>query len=265
MIEYLKMGKKPALFIIVLLINLIPTLHYGDEIKKWTDNSFNIKKLVTDRIMWPDKSRIKGFYPLGFSKDGWFAYSESSGEIELTEPQGGCSKLPCYAIFIFNIQCEEKCSGDIDATAGKKCQCFFGVNLDDMAKFGIQPLKNPLYSTFPAQILDDELNIEFVFKEKAIYPEIKTRDKNWVPEFPETSIYLISQKYGRKKIGSIDHNHTGIIPGVRPAGWIKSPFSHHIVILILCGRYEYDVDKGYVTTFFLRPSRAHLKHGFVKK
>jgi hypothetical protein len=214
--------------------------------------------------MWPDKSQIKGFYPLGFSNDGWFAYAETSGALELTGPEGKCSKLPENAIFIFNIECEDMCSGDIDASAGEKCQCYFGVNPDDMEKFGIQPLKNPLYSTFPAQILDDEFNIEFIFKEKAIYPEV--RGKKWVPEFPETKIYLISKKYGRKKIGSIDHNHTGIIPGVRPAGWLKSPFSNHIVILILCGSKEYDLDKeGYLTKFFLRPFRSHLKHGFVKK
>ena len=106
--------------------------------------------------------------------------------------------------------------------------------------------------------------VKFIFKEKAIYPEVI--GKKWVPEFPETKIYLISKKYGRKKIGSIDHNHTGIIPGVRPAGWLKSPFSNHIVILILCGSEEYDLDKeDYQVKFFLRPFRAHLNYGFAKK
>ena len=249
--EQAKKGKIWCLSLILIFFSLTSNINVsGSEICMWTDKTIDLKNHFVGRIQWPDKSEINGFFPIGFSKDGWFAYSENLEKIESNEPLWGCLNPPCYDIIIFNIECEEECLTDAPIDENDKCYCIYGIEKNDLTKYEITPLEKPLYGLFPIKIMNDSYDIELAYKEKGIYPIVLKNINKWEPEFPETIIYLISKKFGRKKIGSIDHNKSNIRIGVRPAGWIKNPFSDSVVILILCEIYDYDKNNILVICYY---------------
>jgi len=110
------------LLIVILILLSFNINARSREICAWTDKTLDLKMYCVGHIQWPDKSEINGFFPLGFSKDGWFAYSENLEKIELNEPFGGCFNPPCYDIAMFNIECEEECLTDAPMDDGKRGQ-----------------------------------------------------------------------------------------------------------------------------------------------
>lgn len=240
------MHKYLTLLLMPVVLVLICRFVNAEEITQWTSKSFNMSEQGSIQWNWPDASKISKFYPLGISKDGWFAHS---------------SKLDGTEISLFNLDCKEGCLSD--EPEQDKCGCLFNAIPEDLEKFGVKPFVNPQKGTFPARILADEYTIEMVYKEKAIYSIARISGKKSEPNFPGTYIYLVSEKKGRKEIGLINHNHTGIVPGVRPAGWIKCPLSDRIVVLILCG-VDYE-GSGCPQSYFLLPLGVRLENGFTTK
>ncbi|MEW6736240.1 MAG: hypothetical protein AB1489_33415, partial [Acidobacteriota bacterium] len=218
------------IFILIYITALIvsPTMIAKDKakgIRFWTERSVNLGKYDLSKSPTSTPVVVEQFYPLGFAKDGWFAYThELNGDIiDTTEPPkaGGISLL--------NIQCEETppCLSDSPSNKNDKCYCPISTTVNDLAHYHISPLKNPLFGSFPTKLLDDEYDLQIDFKEKRIPSEILAKGSAVVPEFPGTEIYLISQKMGKQLVEVIEHNHTGILPkSVQVAGWIKSPFEH---------------------------------------
>lgn len=232
------------LLVPIVLVLLCRFVH-AEEITQWTSKSFNMAEQGAIQWNWPDVSKISKFYPLGISKDGWFAHS---------------SKLDGTEISLFNLDCKDRCLSD--APEQDKCGCLPDAGPEHLLKFGIKPIVNPQKGTFPARILSDEYTIEMVYREKAIYSIARIPGKKSEPEFPGTYIYLVSKNKGRKEIGLINHNLTGIVPGVRPAGWIKCPFSERLIVFILCG-LDYE-GLGCPSSYELMPLGAPLNEGFKK-
>lgn len=233
------MTRYVALFLMSVVLLFTGRAIHAEEILHWTSKSFNIREWDSTQWNWPDASKIANFYPLGISKDGWFAHS---------------SKMDGTEILLFNLDCKDGCHSDVPEH--DKCGCLHDAGPEDFHKFGIKPFVNPQKGTFPAKLSDDEYTIEVVYQEKAIYSIARIPGKKSKPEFPGSYIFLVSKNKGRKEIGLINHNHMGILPGVRPAGWIKCPLSDRLIVLILCGR-DYE-GSGCPSTYELIPFGTHL-------
>ncbi len=234
------MNKKTASILVpVLLLLMSQTLH-AENITHWTSKSINMAEMGSTQWNWPDASKIEKFYPLGISNDGWFAHS---------------SKLDGTEMSLFNLDCKDGCLSD--ASEQDKCGCLPDASPEELLKFKVIPFENPQKGTFPGKIHNDEYDIEIVYKEKSIYPIMLMPGKKNVPEFPGSYIFLVSKKMGKKKIGMINHNHMGVLPGVRPAGWIKCPLNDRLVVFILCGR-DYE-GSGCAQSYSLMPLGVHLK------
>ena len=229
----------------IFLLLMCQTIH-AEEITHWTSRSFNMAEHGATQWNWPDSSKIAPFYPLGISKDGWFAHSSRSDGTEIS---------------LFNLDCKEGCLSDVPEQ--DKCGCLYNAMPEDLEKLELKPLVNPQKGTFPARILAEKYTIEIVYKEKAIYSIARIPGKKSEPEFPGTTIYLVSRNKGRKEIGLINHNHTGIVPGVRPAGWIKGRGSDWLVVMILSG-VDYE-GSGCPQSYSLLPLGVHLENGFSNK
>ena len=223
----------------IVFVLVCQTIH-AKEITHWTSKSINMAEQGATQWNWPDASRITPFYPLGISKDGWFAHS---------------SKLDGTEISLFNLDCKDGCHSD--SPEEDKCGCLFAAGSEDLRQLGIKPFINPQTGMFPSKILSDAYSIEIVYKEKVIYSIVRIPGKKSEPEFPGTYIYLVSKNKGREEIGLINHNQTGIVPGVRPAGWIKCKKSNRLVVLILCG-VDYE-GSGCPQSYYLLPLGVHLK------
>ncbi len=239
------MPKYIALLLMPIVLFLISQTIHAEEMKHWTSKSFNMANTGSTQWNWPDASKIAKFYPLGISKDGWFAHSSKSDGTEIS---------------LLNLDCKDGCLSDDPEQ--DKCGCLFDAGPKVLQKFGVKPFTNPQKGTFPAKIRDDEYDIEIIYKEKSIYSIMFMPGKKNTPEFPGSYIFLVSKKMGKKKIGMINHNHMGIVPGVRPAGWIKSPISGRLVVFILCGR-DYE-GLGCPTSYELMPFGTLLDKGFKK-
>ena len=239
-IQQVSMNKKTASILLPIIFILMSQTIHAEELKYWTSKSFNMANMGSTQWNWPDASKIAKFYPLGISKDGWFAHS---------------SKLDGTEISLINLDCKDGCLSDVPAQ--DKCGCLPDAGPEDLQKFGVKPFANPQKGTFPAKILDDEYDIEIIYKEKSIHSIMFMPGKKNAPEFPGSYLFLVSKKMGKKKIGMINHNHMGIVPGVRPAGWIKYPLSDRLVVFILCGR-DYE-GLGCPSAYELIPFGAYLR------
>lgn len=205
----------------------------ADTLAPWSGQTRNMTALGATQVQWPPQSEIASFFPLGFSTDGWFAYSDSSENAPLAEPLGDCTGTePCYDVSLLNVFCDSPCSGDIDPTAGAKCRCLRGLTIPDLQALGVTPATGLQDGEFPARFDGVEYDIELTYREKAIYPEVLSIDHR--PEFPETQVHLIVGGKERFLIARIDHNHAAILPGLRVAGWLKHPTLDRIVVLLLC-------------------------------
>jgi hypothetical protein len=260
--------KNRAILFLALVFLIFTATRFGKEIDKWTNKTFDMKRYSLKRVYAPDETRIKEFFPIGFSKDGWFAYIDTLDTAEGVEPYDSNSqrlKPSDYKIDMINIECSHDCVSDAPSFKGDKCYCKYGVSAEILEKYKVQPLSNPVHGSFPAKLLGDVYDLELVYKERAIISERLSRAREVGPEYPETEIYLVSKKSGRKRIGSINHNHSGIYPGVRPAGWLKNPFSDSIIVLVLCGTDVYFYGSNcHPAGFFFKPFGANLKEGFKR-
>ncbi len=235
----------------------------ADEMAHWLNRSFNMGRVDLSRWKWPKPLKIEKFYPLGFSADGWFAFSPGPGDDVIEFATGSCPKPPCDRVSLLNMTCGGECYSDTPADDDDTCYCPMDVAAPGLKKFGVKPLKNPSSGVFPARIQGDTFHIDMVFKERAIFSAAMIPGKKQEPMFPATYLFLVSKKLGRQPIGHVDYNHSGIFPGtVRPAGWIRSPHEDRIVVVVAVGRDE--TGDGYPTAIGFQPFFAHLKTGFLK-
>ena len=226
------------------------------EIRAWTTDSADLSKLGSHAVQWPTPSAIEGFFPLGFSRDGWFAYSNRLEGLGVGEPLGTCTgDVPCFDVSLFNVLCETPCAGDIDPDAGPKCECIRGVGINDLEARNITPAKDPRFDEFPIRLDGRVYDIELSFREKAAYGESLTQPQN--PETPETRVYLVDDQEKRKLLTTIDHNHAGIGIGVRVAGWLKHPYVDRYVVVLLCRRMTALAEGE--RAYFLFPVAAKLR------
>jgi len=165
------------------------------------------------------------FVPLGFSKDGWFAFvSRASG-----------AEGPPEGAELVNLRCESTdCLTDAPSSAQDVCYCLFGAGAAELRKHKIAPFAQPpKQGVFPAAFGGDVLDIELVLIERGIPSEAHTPGKTQENEFPRTDVVLTSRLRGKKVIGSIDHNHADLAFGsAYPLGWLQSPHERRVVILV---------------------------------
>jgi hypothetical protein len=198
--------------------------------------SFN----MLDTSLWKSAKRTGGFYPLGFSADGWFAYTQHTGgdTIESTGPS--CPHPPCRdGVTVVSLVCSDPCHGDSPSKKGDMCWCPIDARVSDLARFKIKPLAHAQHGRFPATIDGDDLSVEVEYKEKLIASEFAAVDpqtKRVLPQkpaFPGTAVFLVSQRSGRKQIKVLDHNHNPIVDrSVKVVGWIKSPSADRIAVVL---------------------------------
>ncbi|MGH9830837.1 MAG: hypothetical protein ACREDR_47125 [Blastocatellia bacterium] len=234
------------------------TVHHG--IRLWTNRSTNLAKY--DQSRWHGAAPLLTgqFYLLGFSKDGWLAYTDNKdGNGAPYEKSGRVSLL--------NIQClgGGECVTDTPTSKGDKCYCP-ETTANHLWRFHITRLRNPVSGSFPARIDDYDYGVEMVFKEKLIYSEAAPLPGGPSgPEFPGTEIYLVSKSRGKQLIQVVDHNHSGIVPGsIQIAGWVQDPFEQSIVV-VFGGVLNSGADsQGRMPVQFF-PAAASLKTGFTRK
>ena len=252
--------KLPALALIPLLILPSPpkpahTARHG--IRYWTDKSVNLARYDKSRWQGTAPLLIDQFFLVGFSRAGWFAYTHDRNGNDPLDPKTG-------EVSLLNIRCAGagECASDTPSSNGDICYCPESP-ARRLGRFHIRRLENPRYGTFPARILDDDYDVETVFKEKVFFSEAARLPGDPPgPEFPGTEIYLVSKTRGRQLIQTVDHNHSGIIPeSIQIAGWIQSPYEQGIVV-VFGGVVNDggDVSGRYPVRFF--PAAANLKTGF---
>lgn len=228
------------------------------QIGKWTVGSRDLSKLGSRAIQWPSPSTIEGFFPLGFSSDGWLAYSNRREGLGLDEPLGRCTgEAPCFDVSLFNVLCDTPCAGDVDPDAGPKCECIRGVGLDDLETRHVTPAKDLRFDELPIRWGGRVYDVELSFREKAVYGELPTPAQQ--PETPETRVYMVDDQGKRSLLTTIDHNHSGIGMGVRVAGWLKHPYVDRYVVLLLCHRMTAVAEAGAEKEYFLLPVAAKLR------
>lgn len=213
----------------------------------------DLSSLGSDSIQWPKPVEIEAFVPLGFSIDGWFAYSSGLGSLALDEPLGTCTvDTQCFDVSLLNVLCDTPCAGDIDSDKGPQCECIHGIGLRDLEARRIAPVKDLRFDEFPLRRDGRVYDIELHYREKAANSEVLARSRH--AGTPETTVYLVEEQGTRTALATIDHNHSGIGVGVRVAGWLKHPHVDRYVILLLCRRMTQG-DKPY----FLLPVTAKLR------
>ncbi len=229
--------------------------HANGLFSQLTSDRSDLARLGSGRIQWPPASEIESFYALGFSVDGWFAYSNRLEGLRLAEPIGNCrGDLPCFDVSLFNITCSRPCAGDIDPAAGEECRCLQGVTMDDIAALGIRTGESMEFGDFPATFDGVDYDIEMTYRENAILPEVRNKPRR--PEFPETRAFLIASARERTLLTRIDHNHSGIGIGMRVAGWLKHPELDHMIVFFLARKIS--TNSSWPKPYFLLPVAADL-------
>ena len=208
-----------------------------------------------DRAQWPAETEIESFFPLGFSSDGWFAYSSRLADLCLEEPLGHCrDQMLCFDVSLFNVTCDRPCAGDFDPDAGAKCRCLRGIAVRDLEDLGVRPQRSLEFGEFPVRVGGVDYDVELTYREKALYSEVMKEPRQ--PEFPETRVFLLAGLAERRLVGEIDHNHSDIAVGVRVAGWLKYPGLDRIIVLLLSRRTW--ANAGGSSPYFLLPIAAEL-------
>lgn len=209
--------------------------HDRDSISEWVAGSPDLRTLGSRQIQWPDVVEIESFFPLGFSDDGWFAYSNRIQGLLLDAPLGIChDDVPCFDVSLFNVLCDDPCAGDVDPSAGPQCRCLRGVSVFDLKELGVRPLQDVQFGEFPASFGGIEYDVETTFREKALLSRIRREPRK--AEFPETRVSLLAGDRERRQIAAIDHNQSGVGTDVRIAGWLKHPDLNRIIVLLLAQR-----------------------------
>jgi hypothetical protein len=233
------MRKKSSLTLTLIIFSL--TIGYADN-NRWQAKTYNAAQYNFGDKNGPETTDIGAFYPLGFSKKGWFAYSNTNSPSDVS---------------LINLHCEnEDCVRDMPMNASDVCYCPIGKTVDDLDKFGIQPLASPQKGAFPTTIKGDQLNLRIDLKKQESSGETGTPEKIAFAE-----IILVSSKRGEKIIGTI-HGHMMALPETTQAGgWIANPFSDQIVVLV---GYRSMLNNGQNPAVRFIPFGADLKKGFKK-
>lgn len=229
---------------------------YGrDLIAGWLAGKPDLRTLSRDRIQWPDPTEIESLIALGFSEDGWFVYANRVDELVLDEPRGACrGQLPCFDISLLNVLCDDPCAGDIDPSAGPKCECLQEASLPVLEESGVRFNQKMEFGEFPATFRGVEYDVEMTFRENALPPEVWQDPPATM--YPATQVFLIGGASGRVLLTEIDHNHSGIGTGVRVAGWLKPPELDRIIVLLLAERRWVGYRRS--APYFLLPIAAKL-------
>lgn len=250
-----------------LFLSGVYTGVFASGLEFYTAHSINLGKFDLTHWKGP-KPSVPGFYPVGFSKDGWFAYVNNPSGDEITDEGASCATPPCHdGVSLINLDCShEGCVSDAPAFRGDKCWCPIGFRVNDLTQFGIEPVGRIVHGVFPFAIDGDEYSIKIIFKEKLILSEaslrIDPKTKQILPESMEagTQVLFVSKKRGSKLIRTIANEHEGIQKGnIQPVAWIKDPFHQRVVIVV-----GY-VDSGIPASVTFIPIGADLTSGFIKK
>ncbi len=234
-----KLSCRPVVIVLGVLLSIAVTARAGggdgDAIAAWTAASPDLRTLGSGQVQWPEKDEIESFFPLGFSEDGWLAHANRLEGLLLERPVGSCrGETPCFDVSLFNVHCDDPCAGDVDPSAGANCRCVQGVLARHLEEFGIRPPEGLRLGELPARFGGVEYDVELTFREKAIYSEVWQEPQK--PEFPETRVFLVAEGRERKLVAAIDHNHSGLMAGVRVAGWLEHPESGRLVVFLLVQR-----------------------------
>ena len=208
-----------------------------DALAAWTAASHDLSRLGSTQLRWPGADEIESFFALGISTDGWFAHADRMHGLCLEASAAKCrDESARFEVSLFNVTCDRRCMGDVDPDAGETCECPSGVTAGELEALGVSPREDLRFGEFPARFGGVEYDVELAFREKAIYPKVKTEP--WEPEFPETRAFLVAGAGERRLIAAIDHNHMGVAAGVRVAGWLKHPELDRLVVLLLAHRSQ---------------------------
>lgn len=230
----------------------------ADDLSLYVSRSFNLGHY--DASGWKGAPLAsEGFYPLGFSKDGWFAYVTHPSGDQVNEENEACPLPPCHdGVSLMNIRCDDQaCLSDSPGFDGDTCWCPTGAREPALAKFGIEALNNETGGTFPSSIHGETFSVSIVHDDKLISSEALKMDshthKLLPPEkgSPGTEVFLVSKKRGRKLIRTFDDQHEGVEPGsVQAVAWLSAPIPRRIVVVV-----------GYVTAESTAPAVQYLPIG----
>lgn len=232
------------------------------DLHQYVSRSINLARYDVPGWKGP-RPAIGEFYPLGFSADGWFAYVHNREGDRIEDQSESCEHPPCDdGVSITNITCNGECVSDTPQSADDKCWCPIDTRVRDLARFGIQPLKNVEHGSFPLRIDSEVYSIRMITKENLIPSEAMRFDPTThksIPEpgFPGIQIFLESLSKGKKLLRVFDPNHEGIAPGtLRPVAWLRELQNPQYVIVMAY------ISNGKPSSVIFVPIGTDLKSGF---
>jgi hypothetical protein len=210
----------------------------------------------------PNGFDVEGFYPIGWSKDGNFAYYA-----EPVDEACGCyfAKLFIYDLRNDKLLWKFEYEGDTiedDRREGKpySLNTLWRANhklfSGKLREYGIEPRVDSSLLTFPATYAGDRLTADFKTKEK----EGRSDDQRLYGNVGKLMLQLNSQRNGRKTV--LDYSYTGedgLPLYVGLLGYVKSPFEPRIAVIMV------EIYRGYEgppNTGTVKIAGAHLATGF---
>ncbi len=171
----------------------------------------------------------RGFYPRGFSPDGWFAFTRRPAGDLFEGTTEGCPSRPCRdGVTIVSLVCEDPCRSDGPSSPGDRCWCPIGQRLRNLAAFKIAPLaKDAARGRFPARIAGQAYDLELRYGSKLVPSEAGSG------HVPGTQVFLVGERSGRKRIATLEHGHRAIVArSVKAIGWLLSPCGKRLAVVL---------------------------------
>lgn len=219
------------------------------------------KALSRYRKQLPPKTyMLEGFYPIGWSKDGKFAY--------YLEPVDEACHCYFAKLFILDLKTDKVLwSFDYNSEFIDEAQkegrpytleALWRANWklfsERLREHRIQARGRFALLSFPVSYRGDRFTANLTTREK---PGL-TEEQRWYGTVGQTTLQLSSRRYGRKTV--LDHSHSEALPlHVGLVGFLKSPFEPRIALVLL------DIIRGYEGpphTARVRIVGAALQSGF---
>jgi hypothetical protein len=196
--------------------------------------------------IYEDKMMIcSRFFPVGFSKDGKFAYADMI-------PGGGRSNLVCRFSIMDLIEDRVLYEVESEAEDVNDFSDFWRANYGSIKKkmneYGIIENK-PVLSLFPCKNGKDQI--------KLIVEKKSTEKDPWERDIGELRIIAVSSILGKKTIYRKENSYID----VTIEGYIRSPYEDRILVIVSQLRSGWE---GPPDELYLLIAGCHLTKGFVR-
>ncbi|MDH3973810.1 MAG: hypothetical protein OEV42_05985 [Deltaproteobacteria bacterium] len=210
--------------VLLMLLLLMPSISVSEAKSRHYPPHFNAASHQYDD--WAGIMMNNGVYPLGFSKDGWLAYTSKKTDYEFNKKLKMCNTPPCYDARLINISCDPECYSDTPTQKGDNCYCRSGLSTKDLENHAIKAISKYLGGKFPAKVNSGQYDM--VIKVNA-GEQVSISGENVFKSWAE--VWITSKEKGEKRLGVIHDHNTSYPETTRPMGWLQDPFHNRLVVI----------------------------------